>query len=198
MSIGGWGASPVEAPKPSIAGLVVGLVLFLVGSTAAGILGMVLFMQAVPAAMTGSTVYASDSGSNTLSVTTFGQKGVWISPYVPASCVIEASMLGGMLPLDTSVAGSQTVEGYTLLGTFRPGMGFVDVDCTSDGEAFTYRIEPVNWASGYTGLITGLVLAGVCTVVGIALAISTGVKMAQANRQPGAVPPMPHMPSAPH
>jgi len=181
--------SPVEPPKPPIAGLVIGLILFFVGSSIGGIMVMGSMIRLGPEMVLGTTIYPSDSGQHPLPIVRGEQKSVWISPYVPASCEIT-HMLTNTVPIDTSAAGTKTAEGYTLLGTFYPGgIGMVEIECTSEDQPFTYRVESMSWGQNqYAGLIAGGAIAGVSIIVGMALAITTGMKMMQANRQPGAAP----------
>ena len=199
MSLGpGWGASPVQPPKPPVAGLVLGLVLFFVGSILGGILVMSSFMRLGPEMLMGTAVYPSDSGQHPLLILRGEQKTVWISPYVPASCEIR-HMYTTTVPIDTSAAGTRTAQGYTLLGTFYPGgIGMVEIECTSEDQPFTYRVESMSWGQNqYTGVILGGALAGASIIVGLALAITTGMKMMQANRQAGAAA-MRQAPQPPH
>jgi len=190
----GQGLPPTSPPKkkPSIAGIIIGIALVVVGP----IIGIILIAGAAVSSVSdlnSSAVLEADGSLYGVNVTAGTVTGLWTDHTASGNCeVIDTS--GNDVAL-SSPTGSQTIGNYELIAVFTPATtGQYGVTCTG---GFEYKVAGIIQAGKLAGgIVIGVLVIIVTFIAGVVLIVVTAVRRSSWTKKygpnaRGAYPPGP-------
>ncbi|MCL2490958.1 MAG: hypothetical protein FWF36_09635 [Propionibacteriaceae bacterium] len=190
-------APPAAAPKkPSLAGVIIGIVLMVVGP----VVGIVLIITSAFGSVSGVTsapTYQSDGTPHQVRLTAGQGTGIWMVDAAwnnGVDCQVTDPSGNDVVLVQSAI--SQNVGNYTLTGFFTPlSSGQYTVACTG-ASVDPYRVAPlvaVRTLAG--GLIIGILTIIVTFLAGLILLIVTAVRRGNWTSKYGPKPPSPIPPA---
>ena len=169
--------------KPSLAGIVIAVVMMILGPVV-GIILIIASAVGSTADLTEAQSYSSKSEAQ-VTLTAGEAMALWATNH-SWDCTIEDSA-GNNIPLLTPVGTSQSVGRYSLVATFTPVVtGPHTVNCTGSETVFEFKIAPSMSVGGLVGgLLVGIFLIIGGLFLGLILLIVTIVRRSNWKRQYG-------------